>query len=150
PIATTRQITLRTAFASDRAGATPADCEVDISRKPLARTHLRNYRKTTIRGCKTIMRNLLVLALLVLCGCGSEPRVPPSSEMAQVVTLPMQLDEVHASIEVTVNGRPARLLLDTGADQIVLSATAAQRLGLPVRSTGTRGFGAAGTYTAST
>jgi clan AA aspartic protease (TIGR02281 family) len=96
------------------------------------------------------MRYFLILALLVLGGCAGEPTVPPSSEAAQVVTLPMQLDEAHASIEVTVNGRPARLLLDTGADQIVLSASAAQRLGLPVRSTGTPGSGAAGTYIAST
>jgi len=96
------------------------------------------------------MRYFLVLALLVLCGCESGHRLPPSSETAQGVTLPMQLDEVHASIEVTVNGRPARLLLDTGADQIVLSASAAKRLGLPVRSTGTPGSGAAATYIAST
>jgi clan AA aspartic protease (TIGR02281 family) len=96
------------------------------------------------------MRYVLVPALLALCGCASEPRVLPSNEAAQVVTLPMQLDEVHPSIEVMVNGRPARLLLDTGADQIVLSSSAARRLGLPVRSTGTPGSGAAGTYIAST
>lgn len=48
-----------------------------------------------------------------------------------------------------LNSMLARMLLDTGADQIVLSADAARRLSLPVRDTATPGSGAAGTYSAS-
>jgi clan AA aspartic protease (TIGR02281 family) len=90
-----------------------------------------------------------VLTVAALSACGSGPTLLVADEPAAAVTLPMQLDGVHASIEVTVNGKPARMLLDTGADQIVLSPDAARRLGLPVRSTATPGSGAAGTYSAS-
>ncbi len=90
------------------------------------------------------------LAALALSACASKPILPAANVPSEAVTLPMQLDEVHASIEVEVNGQPARMLLDTGADQIVLSADAAKRLRLPVRATATPGSGAAGTYIAST
>jgi clan AA aspartic protease (TIGR02281 family) len=92
---------------------------------------------------------LVILTVVAFSACRSEPNLPTADDPAAVATLPMQLDGAHASVEVTVNGKSVRMLLDTGADQIVLTSDAARRLGLPVRSTATPGSGAAGTYSAS-
>jgi clan AA aspartic protease (TIGR02281 family) len=93
---------------------------------------------------------LAVVSVLALSACESEPTVPDAEDPATAVTLPLQLDGAHASVEVLINGTSARMLLDTGADQIVVSPDAAKRLGLSVRSTSTPGSGASGTYSAST
>src|SRR3954470_4796432 len=100
-------------------------------------------RNLTISGVHKVLP--AILAVVALSACGSDPTLPAADDPTAVVTLPMQLNGAHASVEVTINGKSARMLLDTGADQIVLSPGAAERLGLPVRSTTTPGSGAAGT-----
>lgn len=92
---------------------------------------------------------LTALAAIALSACGSEPTLPSNDNPTVPITIPMQLEGAHASIAVTINGRSARMLLDTGSDQIVLTPAATERLGLPLHPTTVPGSGASGTYTAS-
>jgi len=87
-----------------------------------------------------------VVPVLLLSACRHEPA--RSYDSAAAVTVPMSLAGTHASIEVQVNGRPARMLLDTGADQIAVSPVAAERLGLATETGLTPGSGAAGSIAA--
>jgi predicted aspartyl protease len=82
-----------------------------------------------------------LVALLLLIGCLHEPM--RHCDPAAAATIPMSLDGTHPSIEVLIDGRTARMVLDTGADQIALSAAAAERLGLKQEAGSTPGFGAA-------
>lgn len=90
-----------------------------------------------------------ILATLLLSACAHGPTRHAGCDAAAAATIPMWLNGSHASVEVRINGRPARMLLDTGADQVVLSPLAAARLGLHGQTDSTPGFGAAGSISAS-
>lgn len=92
----------------------------------------------------------VVLSTLMLIACSDEPTRHARCDSAAAATIPMRLDGPHASVEVQINGRLARMLLDTGADQIVLSSLAIERLGLQREADSTPGSGAAGSISAST
>lgn len=68
------------------------------------------------------MRKLIpIIALLILASCGKSEPEPNQIRFAKVNSLPI--------IEVTINGKNARLLVDTGASQSLLDVTASQRYG---------------------
>jgi clan AA aspartic protease (TIGR02281 family) len=64
-------------------------------------------------------------------------------------TVAAELHGAHFSVPAYINGRPARMLLDTGASETVVSVEAARRLGLLAADGAVSGSGAAGQYTAS-
>lgn len=70
------------------------------------------------------------VSLLAACGGSVGHRPEGEALAAGPVTLPMQRDLTHVSVDAQVNGRPLRLLLDTGADQHVLTPRTAEALGL--------------------
>ncbi|MBB6561451.1 hypothetical protein HNP48_004144 [Acidovorax soli] len=73
---------------------------------------------------------LSAVPLLAACG-GSMGRSPEGEALAGgPTTLPLQRDLSHVSVVAQANGRPLRLLLDTGADQHVLTPRTAEALGL--------------------
>jgi predicted aspartyl protease len=98
-----------------------------------------------------------------MLGCSFRPAVPPLASaytspdpaalascpsatartfpIEQVVEVPMRLDRVTGlpTVEVVVEGRPARFLVDTGAGANVLSRRVVERLGLDVRVAGAVG-----------
>jgi predicted aspartyl protease len=97
-----------------------------------------------VRSISPLLRMFpyLVIVFFMLGGCGSTSSQPDLAEN----TLPITTLGTHVAVEAEVNGKPVTLLLDTGADQNVLTAAAATRLGLPL-STGTvPGQGAGGEF----
>jgi|GEM_PF-6245815 len=83
--------------------------------------------------------------IFVLTLCLFSAGQTPQSEPA-LTTVPMQVVNGHASVEVQVNGASFRFLLDTGADHNVISEAAAQQLRLrpsqqQVPSSGASGSG---------
>ena len=52
-------------------------------------------------------------------------------KMVRATDLPIDIEDGHLVTNVEINGRPGRMMLDTGSDTTVLSARAVTRLGLP-------------------
>jgi predicted aspartyl protease len=87
----------------------------------------------------TVTRSLYLLAcLMALAPLATPQRAAAQAGTANVVakdnadglTIPMTVDERHIYVNVTVNGQPARFVLDTGAGGNVITPEAARRLGL--------------------
>ncbi len=95
-----------------------------------------------LRMCLMVM----LMSLVSACGSGNgqtlgHPDVGLSNE-----AIPMSVDKNHASVKVLINGQTFNFLLDSGADQNVMSARAAAQLGLPLSVQTVSGKGAAGSY----
>ena len=73
------------------------------------------------------MRTTLLL-LLLLVGCAGDRA--GSCALDQVAELPIRLVGNVPLVAADINGKPAMLVLDTGADTTLLGQAAAQRLGL--------------------
>ncbi len=88
-------------------------------------------------GSQTVAMTSLRLAAaatglaLGLVGCGQLPRLATECGEVQAIDLPVVMVGKAAIVPVLINGKPARLLLDTGADLTNINVTAASRLGLP-------------------
>src|SRR3954449_1366323 len=82
----------------------------------------------------------LVVSFLVIClsvGCAAQVK----SAAAVPVTIPFELVDNRVIVDVTVNGKPFKALLDTGANA-AMSEEAAKELGLSVSEAGsTSGVG---------
>jgi hypothetical protein len=105
------------------------------------RSNSSNRNKTALPGTL-----LLATAMLFALGaCGGSPSTVDDQDPAST-TVPLTLAGSHVTIEALINGQPATLLLDTGADQNVLTPQAAQRLGLKLSETRVPGSGASGSY----
>ncbi len=82
------------------------------------------------------MRALPMLLLLVaLAGC-APPLVPDSAEACRVerlAALPMRPLENRWVVDVMADGKPATMMLDTGATTMTIGTDAAERLGLRLR-----------------
>lgn len=85
-----------------------------------------------------------LLPLSSLFGCGSSGGSEPAAADSSPTVLAMQSDGPHVSVAVTINGRPLRMLLDTGADQNTLTPRAVQTLGLTPSTEGVPSSGASG------
>lgn len=74
---------------------------------------------------------LLLLALLLplLAACGNT-----TCGLTKVAELPLITANRQALVDIGINGQTARLLLDTGAGQSVLTRATAMRLGLRMKS----------------
>ncbi len=116
------------------------------------------FARITPTGWPQGWRNALFLAwCLALCSCGGGSFVEAVANAATSVAeakpvtapgvqVPMQQSGVHVSVQVTLNGQPARFLVDSGASHNAITESLAQRLGLP-RSAGTAtGQGAGAQY----
>lgn len=82
------------------------------------------------------------LAGLLVAACAQLP------EAASPVPVPMSLQGAHPLVEARVNGATLRFLLDTGADQNVVSSRAVAKLGLTPSAQALPGRGAAGNFQA--
>ena len=66
-------------------------------------------------------------------------------QLGAVAVLPVSLDHGQAMFTAEVNGKPANLILDTGAFATVLRRRSAERLGVPMSQTDSDSFGVGGT-----
>lgn len=80
--------------------------------------------------------------------------IKPTAPKACVTTVPMTANEPLAVVEIEVDGEPVQAIIDTGASDLILSATFAAARGLSVRPLGetppgtpTVGFGQAESVT---
>ena len=78
---------------------------------------------------RAFLSSTAALAIAGLPACGGAGSTS-STEGAAATEVGLAYDNPHLSVQALVNGKPLRLLLDTGADGNLLSATAAQALGL--------------------
>lgn len=76
-----------------------------------------------------VVGRLALLGLLLLSACVAVD-TPEACRITRVTELPIRMVGNFPLVEATINGRPARLLLDTGADGTVVSEDAFARLGL--------------------
>ena len=80
------------------------------------------------------MRALLLLLLLVACAPQIVPGSPEACRVEKVTSVPLIPPAPPATtrwaIDVKLDGKPARMMLDSGAGGLVVSTEAAERLGL--------------------
>ena len=69
------------------------------------------------------------LGVLVLSGCVA-PNSPDACQIVPVAEIPLRMVANLPIINVSIEGRPARFLLDTGANIALLTEAAVTRLGL--------------------
>lgn len=86
-----------------------------------------------------------LFVLLLGAGCASQP-MPERTAPRESARVPMRLQGAHPIVEARVNGQTLRLIVDSGADQNVLSAQAVARLGLATSRQTVSGQGAAGAF----
>jgi predicted aspartyl protease len=93
-------------------------------------------------------RALATLAIVALGGCAtSEPAAKDAASACQLMRLAEMPVKIHGSmlfVQATIQGAPATLLVDTGAERTLLTEAAVARLGLPrdyQRATQTYGIG---------
>ena len=83
---------------------------------------------------KRVLVLFLVVSLLVIClslSCAAQVK----SAAAAPVTIPFELVDNRVIVDVTVNGKAFKCLLDTGANA-AMSEAAAKELGLDVTDAG--------------
>ena len=71
-----------------------------------------------------------ILFALAPHGVRAQDAAPSVTLEGRAVTVPVTIDHAHLYVSVEVNGKPARLVLDSGAAADVLSLDAAKRLGV--------------------
>src|SRR4051794_4085066 len=87
-----------------------------------------------------VQTSLLVVSFLVALSVGCAAQQKSAAAMAPV-TIPFELVDNRVIVDVTVNGKPFKALLDTGANA-AMSEEAAKELGLSVSNAGsTSGVG---------
>src|SRR5579883_1732281 len=84
--------------------------------------------------------------ICVLATAGGQVRAGQNSSVPMRASIPMVLQGVHPTVGVRIKGETLRFVVDTGADQNVISAKAAEKLGLVASSQTLPGRGAAGTF----
>ncbi len=84
--------------------------------------------------------------LALVSGCagggadGPSAEAPPSGR----VDVPLSFEDPHISVAVQLNGHTLRFVLDTGADQTVVTSRVARALGLPITMERVQGVGSGG------
>ena len=85
------------------------------------------------------MRKVWLLALSVLSACaGSSTHTPPKCEISRIGPISVINDGGSPIIEVTLNGRSVAMLVDTGAEESVVTPQAVKSLGLRATSLSVR------------
>jgi predicted aspartyl protease len=87
------------------------------------------------------------LGLLALCAAGhTAAGEPPRCQYVQMANLPLMYTgpSLQVTTEGRLNGQPATMLVDTGADMSFLTRTATERLGLTLTTTGSTVGGVGG------
>ncbi len=82
-----------------------------------------------------------MLLLMSLSACASGPE--PGCSLEKVAELPIDFTHKVPVVTVQINGKPARMIIDTGSDGTVLTQRAAARLGVAAGAD-TRKLGGAG------
>jgi predicted aspartyl protease len=77
---------------------------------------------------ESVMRWLVVMVGLVLAGCGPQAA---DCGLTMVAQLPIQVQAHLLTVPIGLNGKWARMIVDTGAERTTVSERAADRLGLP-------------------
>lgn len=80
-----------------------------------------------------VRRWLRVAAAGLAVGASSAAMAAPAAcQMQEVGELPIQFDHGRLLVEARVNGRPARMIVDTGATNTLIFRASAEAMGLPV------------------
>jgi predicted aspartyl protease len=89
---------------------------------------------------------LASLGLLLPAGVASAAAKPDNCVYVEIAKLPIKYAGrgLVPTIPGTINGKPARLLVDTGADMIALTRGFAEKLGGKLEATGRRAIGVGG------
>lgn len=74
------------------------------------------------------MRGPALLLMVILAACG-QPGA--DCQLSKVVQLPLEVQNHLLVVPIGINGRWARMIVDSGAERTTLSEAAAARLGLP-------------------
>jgi hypothetical protein len=82
-----------------------------------------------------VLTPFLVVSLLVALSVGCAAQAKRAPAIAAPVTIPFELIDNRVIVDVTVNGKPFKCLLDTGAEK-AMSTAAAKALGLQVAAAG--------------
>jgi predicted aspartyl protease len=100
--------------------------------------------KTTLACGRILRRCICLFCLFLIVCCHAEDSANRSAPLRGRV--PMTLQGVHPVVEVRIKDNALRFIVDTGADQNVISAKAAAKLGLVPSSQTLPGRGAAGAF----
>jgi len=89
---------------------------------------------------------LLLLALSAVPTAHAWQAEPKRCQLTQLATLPVRYTgpDLNLTIEGRIDGTPADMLVDTGASGTILTRTATERRGLPLRPTDGRAYGIGG------
>lgn len=77
---------------------------------------------------------LLALATALLLGACAPGQPPDPCAVERIARVPLDMAEGLPRVTVAINGRPATMLLDTGANAVILTPAAARRLGVEEQS----------------
>lgn len=69
-------------------------------------------------------------ALVLLSACAATENTPQACRFRQLAALPLDVIGTFPLLDLTIDGKPARFLLDTGASNSAVSQESAERLGL--------------------
>jgi predicted aspartyl protease len=121
--------------------------EMSVSARCTARTgvlvRLHGWLQTRPHLPALVAAALGVMVPVTGCG-GGDVSVVIDDPLPVSVTVPMQISGTHTSVLATINGTPMRFGLDTGADFNVVSARAAEALGLVLSKDRVPGSGGGG------
>jgi len=79
------------------------------------------------------MRGACLAAAAVTMAASGAAAAPAPCQMQEIAELPIQFDHDRLLVEAQINGRPARMIVDTGATNTLIFRSSAAALGLPVQ-----------------
>jgi predicted aspartyl protease len=80
------------------------------------------------------MRWLRVAAAGLTVGTSSAATAAPAPcQMQEIAELPIQFDHGRLLVEAQINGRPAKMIVDTGATNTLIFRATAEAMGLPIQ-----------------
>jgi clan AA aspartic protease (TIGR02281 family) len=82
-----------------------------------------------------VIRGLCLVAALALGALDAATAAPAAApcQMQVAGELPIQFDHGRLLVEAQINGRPARMIVDTGATNTLIFRSSAEAMGLPIR-----------------
>jgi len=108
----------------------------------------RNYsQRRRLRHGRLAAACVVTLCILVVSGASEAQTTPARCRYVQLATLPITYTNQQPIIEGTINGTPVKMLLDTGAQQTVLTRNLVEKLGLTLSHSSRLAMGISGVST---
>ena len=110
-------------------------CAVLSAKRPDAKNPLRTADTTTAaalrRRCGWVLAFALILFALYRSRFPARPKIVPRCRLPGYRAVPVHYGPLNKMImSVRINGQPANLLVDTGSNQLILDAEAAESFGV--------------------